>query len=285
MSLSWDAVAGATGYKVKRSTTAGGPYAIIASEVTGTDYLDTDVTNGTTYYYVVSAVHTTGESANSNEASATPRADAPAAPENLQASAGDAQVSLSWDTVAEATGYKVKRYTTAGGPYDVIASEVTGTDYLDTDVTNGTTYYYVVSAVHTSGESANSNEASATPHANAPAAPENLQASAGDAQVSLSWTAVSGASSYTIKRATTAGGPYTEVATGVTDTTYVDTPLTNGITYYYVVSAVNQGGEGPNSNEASATPTAPQQGGRAILSIVLSNGMEREYDLTMTEVG
>ncbi|MBO9598336.1 MAG: glycoside hydrolase family 6 protein [Cohnella sp.] len=88
-----------------------------------------------------------------------------------------------------------------------------------------------------------------------PAAPTGLTATAGNAQAALSWTASSGATSYTVKRATTSGGPYTTVATGVTATSYTNTGLTNGTTYYYVVSASNSAGESANSAQASATPT------------------------------
>ncbi|MEW9699760.1 glycoside hydrolase family 6 protein [Paenibacillus sp. SI8] len=87
-----------------------------------------------------------------------------------------------------------------------------------------------------------------------PAAPAGLTATAGNAQVALSWSASSGAASYTVKRAATTGGPYTNVATGVTATSYADTGLTNGTTYYYVVSAVNSAGASANSAQVSATP-------------------------------
>ena len=159
--LSWSASSGATSYNVKRSTTSGGPYTTIASPTT-TSYTDTGVTNGTTYYYVVSAVNTAGESANSSQVSATPQQPVPPPPTNLVATAGNAQVGLSWSASSGATSYNVKRSTTSGGPYTTIASPTT-TSYTDTGVTNGTTYYYVVSAVNTAGESANSSQVSATP--------------------------------------------------------------------------------------------------------------------------
>jgi beta-galactosidase len=88
-----------------------------------------------------------------------------------------------------------------------------------------------------------------------PPAPTGLKATAGNAQVSLSWSAASGATSYNVKRATVSGGPYTNVATGVTATSYTNTGLSNGTTYYYVVSGVNSVGEGANSTQVSATPT------------------------------
>jgi regulation of enolase protein 1 (concanavalin A-like superfamily) len=87
---------------------------------------------------------------------------APTAPANLTATAGDASVSLSWSASSGATGYNVKRSTTNGGPYMTITS-TTGVTFNDTGLANGTTYYYVVSATNSAGESANSAQASATP--------------------------------------------------------------------------------------------------------------------------
>jgi GH35 family endo-1,4-beta-xylanase len=89
-----------------------------------------------------------------------------------------------------------------------------------------------------------------------PPAPTGLTATAGNAQVQLSWNASTGATGYNVKRATTSGGPYTTVAT-VSNTSFTNTGLTNGTTYFYVVSATNSNGESANSSQVSATPTAP----------------------------
>ncbi|MCW3094827.1 MAG: putative protease, partial [Chthonomonadaceae bacterium] len=86
----------------------------------------------------------------------------PNAPTNLVATAGNAQVSLSWTTVSGATSYNVYRSVTNGSGYAVIGTAPTGS-YLDSSATNGTTYYYVVTAVNTAGESAKSSQVSATP--------------------------------------------------------------------------------------------------------------------------
>jgi fibronectin type 3 domain-containing protein len=255
VSLTWTASTGATSYHVKRATTSGGPYTQVSTP-TAASFTDTGLTNGSTYYYVVSALNAAGESANSSQASATPVAPAtpPAAPTGLQATAGNAQVSLSWTASTSATSYHVKRSTTSGGPYTQVAAPTITSD-TDTGLSSGTTYYYVVSALNATGESANSAQASATPVAPAalPAAPTGLQATAGNAQVSLSWTASTGATSYHVKRSTTSGGPYTQVAAPTT-TSDTDTGLSNGTTYFYVVSALNAAGESANSSQASATP-------------------------------
>src|SRR5215475_8775498 len=173
----------------------------------------------------------------------------PAAPTGLAATAGNAQVTLNWNASSGASSYNVKRSTTSGGPYTTIATGVTSTSFTNTGLTNGTTYFFVVSAVNSAGESGNSNQASATPQLSLPPAPTNLTATPGNAQVSLNWNASSGASSYNVKRSTTSGGPYTTIATGVTSTSFTNTGLTNGTTYFFVVSAVNSAGESGNSNQ------------------------------------
>jgi fibronectin type 3 domain-containing protein len=258
VTLTWSASAGATGYNVKRATTSGGPYTQLAAP-SSTGYTDSSVTNGTTYYYVVSALTAAGESANSTQVSATPSATGvpPAAPTNLTATAGNAVVTLTWSASAGATGYNVKRATTSGGPYPQLAAP-SSTGYTDSSVTNGTTYYYVVSAFNSTGESANSAQVSATPGASStsPAAPTNLTATPGNAVVTLTWTASTGATGYHVKRATTSGGPYTQLA-APSSTGYTDSSVTNGTTYYYVVSAFNSAGESANSAQVVAVPNLP----------------------------
>lgn len=116
-------------------------------------------------------------------------------------------------------------------------------------------------------------------------APTNLTAATGDTKVTLSWTAVEGATSYIVKRSTTSGGTYTTIASDVTDTTYVDSNVTNGTTYYYVVVAVTAEGESNNSNEASATPVAPiVDASKVLLRITMNDSSEREYKITQNEV-
>lgn len=161
-SLNWTLSFNATSYNLKRATASGGPYTTIAS-YTATSFTDPGLTNGATYYYVVSAVNSYGESANSTEASVTPVASTPPGqPSGLSAQSDDGQVLLSWNAIAGATSYNVKRAPSSAGPYTNIAI-VASTGYTDTNVNNGAVYYYVVSAENGGLESPNSAPASATP--------------------------------------------------------------------------------------------------------------------------
>ena len=115
-----------------------------------------------------------------------------------------------------------------------------------------------------------------------PSAPTNLIATGGNAKVDLSWNIVNGATSYNIKRSTTQGQetfltniPATTTSGAIT---YTDEGLVNGTTYYYEVSAVNAGGESPNSNEVSATPTAPQQTNQ--LKLVLEVNQDKQLSVS-----
>jgi hypothetical protein len=178
----------------------------------------------------------------------------PDAPTALAATAGNGKVTLTWTGSTGASTYSVYRSTSSGGTYASIATGVGGASYTDLTVVNGTTYSYVVTATNANGESGRSNEVSASPQVpQVPAAPTNLTAVAGKRKITLSWTGSPGATSYTVKRGTTSGGPYAEVASGVTGTTYTNSGLRPSATYYYVVAAVNAAGSSPHSNQASAT--------------------------------
>jgi beta-lactamase superfamily II metal-dependent hydrolase len=95
-------------------------------------------------------------------------ASAPNTPTNLIATPGNQQISLNWDAVAGSTGYNVKRSLVNGGPYTTIAPNIAPNSYTDTGLSNGTHYYYVVSALSGANESGNSNQADATPSAPPP---------------------------------------------------------------------------------------------------------------------
>lgn len=252
VTLTWSASADATSYRVKRALTSGGPYGQIAEVgFATTSYEDAGVWNCTTYYYVVSAVNASGESANSSQAQAM-LWTVPPPPMDLSANAGTGVVTLAWTGNACAETYNLKRGT-GSGSYDTLIPGVKAASYVDANVNNGTKYYYRVSASNSVGDGGYSPEVSATPVA----APTGLTSTAGDRQVFLQWTASLGAAGYNVKRSTRSGGPYTLIAAlNATQTSHTDTGVTNGTTYYYVVSATTSPGESTNSTPVSATPQA-----------------------------
>jgi|GEM_PF-1005158 len=166
ISLQWDIVKGATNYIIRYGTKSGmskGDYPYTASPtVIDSVYGKCDLNgliNETTYYFRVGAIVNGVEQTLSNEVSAMPFIPiiVPDSPVNLAVISGDSKIYLSWNASQDAETYNIKRSNTAGGPYKTIA-ESSATTYTDSDVTNGTTYYYVVTAVNSAGESAYSNE-------------------------------------------------------------------------------------------------------------------------------
>ena len=191
----------------------------------------------------------------------------PGPPTGLTATAGNAQVSLSWtapasDGGAAIIGYDVYLGTSSHGESAAPVKTVGGTSTTVTGLTNGTTYYFTVDAVNDADlHSAPSAEASATPvpPATVPAAPAGLTATAGDAQVSLSWTAPAsngGAqiTSYDVYAGTTANVKLSAPVASSAGTSVTVKNLAHGTTYFFKVTAVNQAGQGPASGTASATP-------------------------------
>jgi len=158
VTVSWNPVSGASSYNIYWDTTSGTGTG--GTKITGvtSPYVHTGLTNGTTYYYVVTAVTSGVESAPSSEASAVP-----GAPSGLAASPGDAQVTLSWNAFPGALSYNLYWDTLSG--VTTSSNKITGaaSPYVHASLTNGTTYYYKISAVTSSGEGPLSAEVSATP--------------------------------------------------------------------------------------------------------------------------
>ena len=177
VTLAWSASTGSTPitYNVYRSGgSAGSTATLIASKLTTTGYTDSTVTNGTGYTYTVTASNAAGTSAQSASATATPQSSTviPGVPTSVAATAGNTSIALSW---AASTGtapltYNVYRGTSAGGESTTpIAAKLASTTYTDTGLTNGTRYYYTVSAGNSAGTGKQSAEVSATPQASSSA--------------------------------------------------------------------------------------------------------------------
>jgi polygalacturonase len=110
-------------------------------------------------------------------------APTPAAPMNLSAQGTNLLIGLQWSASTGADSYYLKRSTTNGGPYSIIANPV-ATNYSDTAVIPGTVYYYIVTATNSAGESPNSAQASAMPLPSLLATNLNFQVSGNQLQIS-----------------------------------------------------------------------------------------------------
>jgi trimeric autotransporter adhesin len=180
---------------------------------------------------------------------------------SLTATPGDSQVQLSWSSAGAGVVYDVyKSELGCGSGFIRTASGLSGTAYLDAAAANGLTYSYQVVARPNGNEACGAAPSacqSAVPQGPActpPAVPAGLLAQpAGVDGIHLTWSPVSGATDVLVLRATTQGGPYTQVADlAGTATTYTDGSLAEGATYFYVLRAVADECASGNSAEASA---------------------------------
>jgi outer membrane protein assembly factor BamB/fibronectin type 3 domain-containing protein len=242
-------------YSVLRATTPGAE-TFLAKMGNVTQYIDSTVTNGQKYYYMVVANNSLWDSPRSNEANATP-IGVPDPPRNLVAIPGNAQVNLTWSAPTDNGGSPIIDYSLyRNGSYLKTVGNVL--KYTDTGLVNGKNYTYNVTATNSFGEGWLSVGASATPRT-IPGAPQNLKATAEKNQVHLSWMGPASDGgvpvlNYSIYRGTSTGAESLFVDGYTNGTTWTDTSVTGGSTYYYMVSATNVAGKGPKSIEASATP-------------------------------
>jgi parallel beta-helix repeat protein len=270
------------GYTIYRGLTSGGEIYHATAGVIPT-FIDTGLTNGVTYYYKVSASNAIGEGARSNEAYATPMT-VPGPPTGVVAMSTYFTAMVEWQAPlntggSPVTNYSIYRGTSPGGE-TLLATIGNLLSYTDINVTNGQIYYYVVSAINAAGEGPKSLEVRVTVPDH-PSAPLNLLVASGNQEVTLTWdppTSDGGCliTNYSIYRGFWSGGE-TLLTTVSVSTTYTDTGLTNGVAYYYRVSAINPVGEGPKSNEAMAVPsTLPSPP-----TIVSATGIDGEVVLTI----
>ena len=247
--ISWSASVGATGYNVYSSTTQNGTYSkLTASPISASSYDDPDILIPGHYWYKITAVNGDGEGGYSSSVEGWPLDDGGviATPANVVATQGSFtnKVTITWNSVSEAVYYNVYRSTSAGGTYTMInGSNITSATYEDSTVSCAIHYFYRVTAVNDhgteSGQSAYS-EGWASPTWTNP--PTDISAADGTqvGQITITWTATSGADYYNVYSSSTSGGTYTKVnASNVTATTYTDTGIATGAHWFYKITANN----------------------------------------------
>jgi hypothetical protein len=177
ITLNWTTSTAASGYNVMRSID-GNNYVVIAANWLGTTYTDSNLNSGPNYYYEVSATNNFGESSKSVPALASLAPPPPVWQSIIQSGQ---QLILQWAASPGATGYNLRR-STDGTNFSLLATNLSATIFTDTNVVNGSTYYYEVSALNSFGEGFLSKPTSATataPSAHIPASNYGSQSGTG----------------------------------------------------------------------------------------------------------
>ncbi len=267
LAVSWTAGTNANGYKVQWKSGSQGYDAATrqATVSSGTSYTITSLTGGTEYTIRVISTRTNApDSAASSEETGIPQQPPPGVPSNVRAApAGLTSLTVSWDAVTGASGYKVQ-WKSGAQVYDTSARQetATGTSHVITGLTQGTEYTVRVITTNTNApDSAASAEATGTPTLPPPA--QVTVAPAADSptdSLAVSWSAVADASGYKVqwKSGSEEYDPAEREAEVTTGTSHVITGLDTGTTYTVrVISTHSTEPDSQPSSEATGTPEDP----------------------------
>ena len=245
LTIKWNKITGAYGYRIKRSTDEDGTYKVVKTIKSGntTSYKDTSVKAGKTYYYTVETMVKTGDNiCYSGDSASVEGRTAKKTKIKYAVSNGSNQIEVNWGAVSGAYGYRIKRSTSKNGTYNVIAT-VNGknkTTYQDKNVKTAKTYYYKVETINkVNGKKGYSGDSAAVSANTLKTTSITAVKATGSTSVRLEWKAVDGASGYQIYRSTSKDSGYKKVGQvkGKNTKKYEDKTLEAGKTYYYQVRA------------------------------------------------
>lgn len=248
LKISWNKVSGAKGYIISRSTKKDSGYSeidTVSGEKT-TSYTDDTVKAGKTYYYKVEAYNVnSGTKGYGGASDAVAGKTAKCTKITSIISTNEKTLTIKWNKITGAYGYRIKRSTDEDGTYKVVKTIKSGntTSYKDTSVKAGKTYYYTVETMVKTGDNiCYSGDSAPMEGRTAKKAKIKYAVSNGSNQIEVNWGAVSGAYGYRIKRSTSKNGTYKVVATlkGKNNTTYQDKNVKTAKTYYYKVETINK---------------------------------------------
>jgi C1A family cysteine protease/fibronectin type 3 domain-containing protein len=252
VSLDWDQTTGAAGYYLYRSTTAGSAGTQIKEITSGsaTSWTDTGLTPGDTYYYSIAAYVKDGNETVTGKVSAQKavRTKPSKTVIDTTTDVSDSGITVSWTQAAGADGYLIERKT-GSGTFEQVKDIAGGStvSYQDTAVTSGNVYIYQVTAYNkdVNNEQQKGETSAATTAAAFQTRPQAVTISSveliGDSSVKLTWSGGSGADSFEIYRSESANANGSKIATESQGTTsYTDSTVVKGRTYYYRIRPVVQ---------------------------------------------
>jgi fibronectin type 3 domain-containing protein len=261
-------------YRTQDEDDSQGEYTIIAENITELLFEDVTALPDVTYYYIVTALSSGGESDRGIGVPGKIDSGAPiqtAAPVNVSASDGNCDtVTVTWSAVNNSYGYSVYRCETINGTYTRVSgvNKISDTSFIDTPPALVTHYFYKVTAWSSGNDSVESyksisDEGYAMPQI--PSVPAGLSATTNrtDASIIITWSGSARAESYRLYRAESPEGTYNLIASGISELTYTDEypSISVGKNYYYKVTSVNVSGESGQSSYATGNTIFTVPGG------------------------
>lgn len=253
--VAWDMAADADRYVVRRSTTPTGPLEVVADLVLGGSYLDEDTESGD-FAYTVAAVGPGGEGEQSERVIVQRPEPPDEAPGEATATAGNQQVTLSWEPVDRASHYIVRRQEPDGSA-TTVADQIVRTTFTVIRLENGTDVRFTVTAANAGGEGPESDPLVARPSGPPLRTPHGLVATAIAGSVHLAWHPTDDAETYLVQRAVGVGGRNLiyETIAETTEPSYVDDDVMDGRVHHYVVRPSGDDGAAVRASyQASAVP-------------------------------
>lgn len=254
VTLSWDAVEGATAYAIAERM-PNGAFHTFTYECVDTSYVVDDLTCGVTHRFLVQA-KVAGDWTPFNDSDIVSVVPEGAAKPSVKATGANGSVLLNWDAVPGASRYAVASRRAGSSAWTTATYDCRGTSYTVGSLTNGAEYEFVVQAWVNGSWTAFSSADVVTCKPFDATSPVVAATATGDGQVTLSWDAVDGADSYAVAEKMS-DGTYKTFTLGETGTTYVVTNLTNGVSHKFLVQA-RVGGRWSTVSDAllvSCTPT------------------------------
>ena len=241
--ISWTKVTGAAQYEVYRSLTGKANSYSIVRRTAGLIFTDTSTAEGKTYYYVVRAINggATGKFCASRSVTVPGVLGVPAMTLKLS---GDSKPVVSWTKVTGAAQYEVYRSLTGKANSYSIFCRTTGLTFVDTNVSAGNTYYYVVRAVNSSTTGKFCAAKSVAIQAVLGAPTMTLECIEATGKPIIDWKAVSGAAQYEVYRSTTGASSSYSIVRRTAGLSFTDAQAVTGMRYYYVVRAINGNAKG-----------------------------------------